>query len=183
LNLMTNQIKKFITRDNIILFITGIMVLYCALSFIRVFFSCISIDISLLIEPRATIILLTYLAVTYLGISFFRGKKEGWYGVTSAFVLLFLQGLFVIVAAVFILLFRDSSLKDMQLPKIGLNQNVVESVFGFIISLIMIRLLFMKSTVHSFFEKGIKTYKLIFIDIAIVLLYLVVCYGAVMLLL
>lgn len=145
--------KKPQTTDKqaiLLLIIIGIQILYSGYMILMGVVASAGLDIKLLVNPTMLFSLGIWAVILCAGINFFRGKTHGWYGVASLYIILLLKNILIFISIISVLLFKESLFKNIQLPAIKLNSNILWVIIESVICGIMIKLLFSTDTINGF---------------------------------
>lgn len=154
----------------LIMIIIGIQVLYAGYMILKPLLAILGLDIKLLGNPVILFSSGIYAIIIYAGINFFRGKTFGWYGEASLYIILLLKNILIFVSMITVLLFKESLFKNIPLPAMKLNGNVVWAIIEFIISGLMVKLLFSNDAINGFnFRNSSKASLIIKVSVMIVI--------------
>lgn len=154
----------------LLLVFLGIQILFAGYIILTLLLSILGLDIKLLGDPTILFSLGIYAIIIYVGISFFRGKTYGWYGEVSLYIILLLKNILFFISTIIVLLFKESLFKNMPLPTMKLNGNVVWAIIEFIVSGVMVKLLFSNDTINGFnFRNSSKASLVIKVTVTVVI--------------
>lgn len=162
----------------LIVIIVGIQVLYAGYMILKPLLAILGLDIQLLGNPVILFSLGIYAVIIYVGISFFRGKTYGWYGEASLYIILLFKNILIFVSMITVLLFKESLFKNIPLPEMKLNGNVVWAIIELIISGLMVKLLFNNDTINGFSFRNCSRANLI-IKVSVVVVIAIALYFGV----
>lgn len=161
----------------LLLVFLGIQILYAGYMILTLLLAILGLDIKLLGNPVILFSLGIYAIIIYAGITFFRGKTYGWYGEVSLYIILLLKNILIFISMITVLLFRESLFKNIPLPAMKLNGNVVWAIIEFLISGLMVKLLFSNDTINGFSFRNSSRASLIIKVSVIVVIVIALYFG------
>lgn len=154
----------------LLLIIIGIQILYSGYMILMGVVASAGLDIKILVSPAMLFSLGIWAVILCVGINFFKGKTHGWYGVVSLYVILLLKNILIFISIISVLLFKESLFKNIHLPAIKLNGNIVWAVIKFTISGLMVKLLFSNDTINGFsFTNSSRSSLIIKVSVIVIL--------------
>jgi len=165
----------------LLLVLVGIQILYSGYTILKSMSAILSLDKSLLGNPAVLFRFGIYAIIIYAAIGFFRGKTYGWYGEACLYIILLLKNILIFVSIITFLLFKVSLFNNIPLPFM-MNWNIIQVVIEFILSGLMIMLLFSNDTINGLNIRNSSRTNLI-IKVSVVVIITIVLYFAVIFLL
>lgn len=177
MKLNTQKTQATDYQSILIMAIVAIQIFYAGYKILILLSATIGLDITLLVNPVILFSLGIYVVILYIGISFFRWKTYGWYCETSLYIILLLKNILLFVSGITVLIFKESFLKNIPLPAMKLNSNVLWAIIEFFIAGFMVKQLISTDTINGFNFRNNSRKNIIFKVSVIVILTITLYVG------